>query len=167
MRIGEAAEHCVRRILAQLPRMKWRVFHDLTAKYGNIDHLVVSCEGTVFLLETKGHRGTASFNGKALLLNGRPFPRDPIAQINRNIRWVKDLVRRELKTDPWIVAAIVLTDARLRSSEGRTPLRRQPVKRISIIPREYLKSFLRSYSPKKTAPEIWNRAEEVFNQAIK
>lgn len=110
---GAQAERKVRRILEQLPMDRFIVMNDVRIKYGNIDHLVIRDDGAIFIIETKSHRGTVTFDGKKLLLNGKPFKQNPICQINRNIRWLRSMTAGVLRKRTWFTAILVLPRARI------------------------------------------------------
>src|ERR1700747_1759827 len=61
---------------------RFLVLHDLPCPYGNIDHLVISKE-TVFLIETKAHRGPVSVVNGEIRVNQRPPEKDFVAQVLR------------------------------------------------------------------------------------
>jgi hypothetical protein len=50
--------------------------HDVRSPYGNIDHVVISKRGGVFLVETKAHGGRVSVSGGQLLVNGHEPEKD-------------------------------------------------------------------------------------------
>jgi Nuclease-related domain len=59
---GAFAEQWTGRALRELESQGWRVFHDLTASHGNMDHVVVG-PGGVFLLDSKRWRGSITVDG--------------------------------------------------------------------------------------------------------
>lgn len=104
------AEWKVRRVLEELPMDRFIVMNDVRIKYGNIDHLVLRDDGRIFIIETKSHRGRVSFDGNSLCLNGKPFKQNYFAQMNRNIRWIKEFIglpRGKL----WLTAILVFPSA--------------------------------------------------------
>src|SRR5262245_27846690 len=52
------------------------VSHDIASPYGNIDHLVISRQNGVFLIETKAHGGRVSVANGHLLVNGHEPEKD-------------------------------------------------------------------------------------------
>jgi hypothetical protein len=108
------AERKVRRFLEDLPMDHFMVMNDVRFKYGNIDHLVLRNDGAVFMIETKSHRGTVTFDGKRLLENGRPFTRNPVTQMNRNIRWFREWSLRMTGKSIWFTAILVFPEAKLQ-----------------------------------------------------
>lgn len=158
---GRHAERQVFRILRELDE-DYAVFNDVEARYGNIDHVVVSRAGAVFMIETKSHRGKVTYDGKQLLLNGKPFEKDFIGQINRNIVWLRERIKKTTDTNVWIVAVLVFTNAIMYSEKGKPVLRLRPVNRINVINSRYLKPLLKSYSPQQPRPAIWRNLGGLF-----
>jgi hypothetical protein len=56
------------------------VLHDISSPYGNIDHLVLTAQGGVFLIETKAHGGRVTVADGRLLVNCHEPEKDFIAQ---------------------------------------------------------------------------------------
>ena len=79
--------------------------------YGNIDHLVFRNDGAVFLLETKSHRGRIEARNGQLLRDGKPFEKDFILQVQRNVAHVREDLRARYGLTPWIHTALVFTNA--------------------------------------------------------
>jgi len=99
---GAEAEVNVGAILNGLPA-DHIVLHDISAQYGNIDHLVFRRDGAIFLIETKSHGGTIDEK------RAESF----IPQTHRNIFWLRNLLKARLGCDVWINAAIVFPNARV------------------------------------------------------
>ena len=132
-----AAEIRVARLLARLIADGYLVLNDVPFPYGNLDHLVIRPDGAVFELETKAHRGTVTWDGKRLLINKRPFTRNPISQVHRSIRWLRHMAKRLFGHNPWIVAILVFPNAQV--------LIRRPVKRINVVSAADILAFIRAY----------------------
>jgi Nuclease-related domain len=81
---------------------RFLVFHDLPSPYGNIDHLAVSKETGLFLIETKAHGGRVSVVNGGLRINQRPPEKDLIAQVVRNTIWLSEQLEAKLSTKIWI-----------------------------------------------------------------
>lgn len=107
------AERKVQCILEQLPMDHFIVMNDIKFRYGNIDHLVIRDDGAIFLIETKSHRGVITSDGNQLLLNGKPFKKNPICQVNRTIRWLRNMIARFYRRNVWIVAVLVFPRAKV------------------------------------------------------
>lgn len=132
-----AAEKEVGRMLTQLLLDGCLILNDVQFPYGNLDHLVIRPDGSVFLIETKSHRGVVTWDGKRLLINKRHFATNPICQVNRSIRWVRHMAKRLFGRNPWIVAVLVFPNAQV--------LLRRPVKRINVLNSKNLLAFIRAY----------------------
>jgi len=104
---GAEGEERVEAILARLPD-DHVVMHDLLGDYGNIDHVVVAPHG-VFAIETKSHWGRLSCDGPTLLLNGRPLPKDAVAQTVRNAMWLKQRIRERTGLEVYVHGLLVFT----------------------------------------------------------
>jgi len=104
---GAEGEERVEAILARLPD-DHVVIHDLLGDYGNIDHVVVAPHG-VFAIETKSHWGRLSCDGPTLLLNGRPLPKDVVAQTARNAMWLKERIRERTGLQVYVHGLLVFT----------------------------------------------------------
>ena len=111
---GERAERVVAARLSTLPADEFIVLNDVQAKYGNIDHLVIRRDGAVFLVETKSHIGRITWNGRDLLLSGKPFRKNFLCQINRNIRWLRGEIKTNDGMNPWIIAVLVFPFGEVR-----------------------------------------------------
>ena len=131
------AEREVGELLTNLLLDGCLVLNDVPFPYGNLDHVVIREDQTVFLIETKSYRGKVSWNGRQLLVNSRPFARNPIGQLNRSIRWMRKMAQRLCGVNPWIVAILVFPNGSVRI--------RQPVKRVNVIEASRLLKFIRKY----------------------
>ena len=89
---GAKAEERIGSILDTLGE-DYLVIHDVGSPYGNIDHVVISERGEVFLIETKAHGGRISAVDGQLVVNGHAPEKDFIAQTLRNTYWLRDRIR--------------------------------------------------------------------------
>jgi hypothetical protein len=133
----EVAENKVSRLLTSLLRDGCLIFNDVPFPYGNLDHLVIRPKGTTFLIETKSHRGKVTWDGKQLLINGRPFSSNPMCQINRSIRWVRRITQQLFRRNPWIVSVLVFPNATVAVNRS--------VKRVNVLSSDNLLQFIRNY----------------------
>ena len=161
-RRGKAAEREVARTLAELPRNEYAVFNNVRALYGDIDHLVIHRSGAVYLLETKGHHGKVTWDGKQLLLNGHAFEKDFIAQIHRNITWLRQIIKEHTGVDTWIFSCLVFPNALIYSSKNKRVLRLKPVKWVNVVCGGFLKRLIELYVPATAKPAIWEKKETMF-----
>lgn len=75
---GARGEESVAVLLAALPR-GYHVFHDFSCDGASIDHVVAGPTG-LFAIETKCWSGSVTWDGGALLVDGAPPSRPPLAQ---------------------------------------------------------------------------------------
>lgn len=134
---GLEAEREVGELLTKLLLDGYLVLNDIKFKYGNIDHIVIRTDKTLFLIETKSHRGCVTWNGRQLLLNGRPFRKNYLCQINRSIRWMRQTAKGLFGVNPWIVAVLVFPNAQV--------MIKRSVKRVNVMAAQELLAFIRSY----------------------
>ncbi len=149
----KSAERRVGEVLAGLLLEGYLILNDIKFKYGNIDHLVIRPDGVLFLMETKSHRGKVSWNGKQLLINGRPFSRNPICQVNLSIRWIRKMAKRLLGVNPWVVAVLVFPNAKVSA--------RRSVKRINVMTLDKLLIMIRTYQRGQLLKSTLVRAAQV------
>jgi hypothetical protein len=64
---GAYGEQRTGRALREMESQGWRIFHDLKASYGNIDHWSVG-PGGVFLLDSKRWRGSVTVDGDSAVV---------------------------------------------------------------------------------------------------
>ena len=134
---GLEAEREIGELLTKLLFDGYLVLNDIKFKYGNLDHIVIRPDKTVFLIETKSHRGEVSWNGRQLLLNGRPFCKNYLCQINRSIRWMRQTAKGLFGVNPWIVAVLVFPNAQV--------LIKRSVKRVNVMTSQDMPMFIRKY----------------------
>jgi hypothetical protein len=132
------AEKEVAALLEQLTSDGYLVFNNIRFKYGNIDHFIIRPDGVAFLVETKSHHGRITTDGKQLLLNTRPFAKNYLCQVNRNIRWLRGMAKKVFGLNRWYVAVIVFPNAQV-------PIKTS-VKRVNVMDANGLLNFIRSYS---------------------
>src|SRR5438067_1549889 len=109
-KVQPASAEQTRGILTSLPQ-KCLVLHEVAARYGNIEHLIVRADGAVFLIETEFEEGRITQNQGKLMLDGRPFAQDLIRQTTTNAFVLRDVLADGLGISPHINAAIVFPNA--------------------------------------------------------
>ena len=108
------------------------VAHDIPSPFGNIDHIVLSKEHGVFLIETKSHGGEVKVVNNKVLVNNKMPEKDFIAQVLKNTYWLRNKIGEIIGEKPFITPILVFTNAFVRS--------RAPVKGIRVINKKYLKA---------------------------
>lgn len=98
----------------------YRVIHDLTTSFGNIDHVVVGPSGA-YVIDTKNWKGvvTADGNGE-LLLNGKPTQKPEVRNLSRTIMNIKDKVKVLSALDPYIRGVLAFPSAWVDAKWGTT-----------------------------------------------
>lgn len=122
------------------------VWHDVMTRYGNIDHIVLARNGTLFMIETKANSGTVDASQGILLLNSRRPPKDMIAQCLRNTYSLKETIENAFGQTIWVQPILVFTNAFVHS--GR------PIKGVRVINKKFLLENIRANST-KIEKESW------------
>jgi hypothetical protein len=131
------------------------VFHDLPSPYGNIDHLVVSKQAGVFLIETKAHGGRVSvLNGELRVYQHQP-EKDFIGQVVQNTTWLSEQLEVKLSTKIWIEPILVFANAYVERSE--------PIRNVQIVSKIYLLRTIRKRLPSRDASKLWAN-KEILNE---
>lgn len=130
------------------------VIHDIKSPYGNIDHIVVSKQSGVFLIETKAHWGRVTVANGRLLVNGHEPEKDFISQAIRNTYWLRDEIHKAINVEIWIVPVVVFTNAFVE--------RTAPVKGVTIINKKYLSNVLQKPNIKVRNLLIWENREKLL-----
>lgn len=130
------------------------VIHDVESAYGNIDHVVISKLGEVFLIETKAHGGRVSSANGQLLLNGHTPEKDFIGQTLRNTYWLKDKIHSDIGLDVWINSILVFTNAFVE--------RIAPIKEVTVINRRYLTAALQKKVASPSGSALWENRENIL-----
>ena len=150
---GAEAEEAIANILENLGE-GFFVLHDISTPYGNIDHIVISKKHGVFLIETKAHSGKVTVINGELKRNGKPFEKDFVRQILRNVFWLKETIEDEIGIRVWITPILVFANAYV------PPLR--PIKNVRIINRRFLRRtiYQTSASPQKSS-QLWEKRYQL------
>lgn len=120
---GAVAEGKIEEILDQLGD-EHRIIHDVRCQFGNIDHIVLSRNHGVFLIETKAHGGRVAIVESKIRVNGKLPEKDFIAQTLRNTYWLVEELQTMTGVRPWVTSLIVFTNAFV--------VRSQPIKGITV-----------------------------------
>jgi hypothetical protein len=149
---GAKAEERIGSILESLGE-DYLIVDDVESPFGNIDHVVISKQSGVFLIETKSHGGKVSITNGRVLVNGHEPEKDFIAQTLRNTYWLRDKLRQEVGVAAWITPILAFTNAFVEP----TP----PVKGIVIVNKKYLVNALQKPGRKGQSATIWASREKV------
>ena len=135
------------------------VLNDVVSQYGNIDHIVISRYGGLFLIETKSHGGKVTVDNGTVLVNGKLPEKDFIRQTISNAYWLRNRVFELTGVKPWITPLLVFTNAFVAYS--------QPVKGIRVINKKYLVDIIekgRNSSP--TNAKVWEVREQIHTRLM-
>jgi hypothetical protein len=118
-RKGATGEAIVGFVLDNFPD-DFRVVHDLTTPYGNIDHVVIGPTGA-YVIDTKNWRGIVASDGKGeLLVNGKPTPKPEVKNLTRRIMGIKEKVKVLSSLDPYVQGIFAFPAAYIEAKWGTT-----------------------------------------------
>ena len=149
---GAVAEEKIGGLLDQLGG-ELRVLHDVPCPFGNIDHVVVSKDHGVFLIETKAHGGRVAVVDSKIRVNGRLPEKDFVAQTLRNTYWLVEQIKGITGIDVWVNPLLVFTNAFVAPS--------RPLKGITITNQKFLASTVEGTNSPLPA-RIWEAREELL-----
>lgn len=151
---GAAAEEKIGELLAELGP-DFEVLHDVECRYGNIDHLVISAKGAIFMIETKSHHGTITAPNDTVLVNGHKPEKDFIAQSLRNSFWLRDQIEPYAGVKPWVTAILVFTNGFVKV--------RAPVKGVIVTNKKYLLGTIRKKAVQtRPLPGVWQSRDKII-----
>jgi len=151
---GAVAEEAIGQMLDSLED-GYLVIHDVRSNYGNIDHVVISETGGLFLIETKSHGGRVEVDGERLLVNGKPPEKDFIGQTLQNTYWLKGEIKKLLGLDVWTTPVLVFTNAFVPFG--------MKVKGVSIINKRYLSITLTKIRGRNSANnKLWSERDTLM-----
>ena len=109
---GAFGEQWTGKALRELESQGWRIFHDLKASYGNIDHVVVG-PGGVFLLDSKRWRGSVSVEGDSAVVRrlegpGSDWLFTSPAHVKGLAVEVSEAIRTSTRATVWVMPVIVV-----------------------------------------------------------
>jgi hypothetical protein len=133
------------------------ILHDIESPHGNIDHVVISKNAGIFLLETKAHGGRVEVNEGTLFVNGKLPEKDFIGQTLQNTYWLQDEISQIVGAKPWITPILVFTNAFVPPT--------RPVKNINIMNKNYLLAFLRKANrPNAVNAQVWQQRGSIVDR---
>ena len=150
---GAKGEEKIGSILESLGE-DYLIVHDVASSFGNIDHIVISKQNGVFLIETKAHGGKVTVNNGYLYVNGHEPEKDFIAQALNNTYWFRDKICAAINIEVWIVPILVFTNAFVE--------RTAPIKGVTIVNKRYLLNILQRQNSKAQNLAIWENRERIL-----
>lgn len=156
---GAKAEEKVGELLDGLPEEQYFYLNDVESPYGNIDHVVFSKSGGIYLLETKAHGGRVEVSGGTLLVNGSVPEKNFIAQALQNSYWLREKLGQLTGQKQWITPVVVFTNAFVT--------RTKPVKGVHVINKKYLLQVLGGARQKSSsAAQIWDMRVRIAGELL-
>ncbi len=118
-RKGVMGEAVIGYILEGFPD-DYRVIHDLSTPFGNIDHVVIGPTGA-YVIDAKNWKGIigAAGNGE-LLLNGKPTQKPEIKNLTRRIMSIKEKINVLSPLDPYVQGVFAFPSAYVEAKWGTT-----------------------------------------------
>ena len=99
---------------------EFRVIHDLTTPYGNVDHVVVGPTGA-YIIDSKNWKGVVAADGSGeLLLNGKPTQKTEVKNLSRRIMSIKEKLTVLSSSDPYIQGVFAFPSAYIGARWGTT-----------------------------------------------
>jgi hypothetical protein len=118
-RKGAVGEALVGYILDGFPD-DFRVIHDLTTPYGNVDHVVIGPTGA-YIIDTKNWKGVVAADGNGeLLLNGKPTQKTEVKNLSRRIMSIKEKLNVLSSLDPYVQGVFAFPSAYIEAKWGTT-----------------------------------------------
>ncbi len=131
------------------------VMNDINCPFGNIDHVVLSKNGAIFLIETKSHYGKVTFQDNSIYLNGHLPEKDFISQTLKNTYWLRERITEITGVKAWVFPIIVFTNAFVPFSN--------PIKGIIVVNQKFLLQKITSISNCSTANRIlWEKKDNIL-----
>jgi hypothetical protein len=156
---GAKSEEKIGEMLAELSK-DFLVLHDIVSPYGNIDHIVVSKENGIFLIETKSHGGKVTIDDDNLLVNGKPPEKDFITQALNNTFWLKKEINDLIGPTPWVTPILVFTNAFVVAPKL--------IKNVRVMNKKYLINSLNRLGDKKNIAndQIWEQRGKIAQYLV-
>jgi hypothetical protein len=150
---GAEGEEAIGQILDTLARGRHLVLHDVKTPFGNLDHVLLTKSGKVFLIETKAHGGKVSLVNQTLHVNGTFPEKDFIKQAISNTYWLKQELDRITGEVTWVNAIIVFANAYVPKL--------YVVNNIVVTSKRYLTENLSKIDQKPSKINLWPHVEQI------
>lgn len=147
-RRGAKAEELVGEILKNLPP-DYVVLNDIQLGYGNIDHFVIGKNGSMYMIETKSHKGKVTVENEQIRINNKRTEKDFLKQCLRNAYDVRDEIASILGVNLTVTPVLVFTAAFV-PYEAK-------IKNIIIMNKKTLLKFILSGKEQPNRAKIWEK----------
>jgi hypothetical protein len=123
---------------------------------GKIEHLVLSRENGVFVINVCDQIGKIDLSAGTLKVNGEGLNDDPILKVIDDTAWVRQKIRETTGIVAWVKPVIVFTHAHVE--EG------MPLKGVTLIQKGHLLRLLyRTNTPINRMSMLWENREKLFS----
>jgi Nuclease-related domain len=130
------------------------VWNDVTVNHGNIDHVVLSKNGHLFMIETKANSGRVTIENSTLRINGKLTTKNLIRQCLNNLFDLQEAVQESTGIKVWISAILVFTNAFVESGK--------PIKGIRIVNQKYLSRTIHEQDRERGGnTTLWQKADDL------
>jgi hypothetical protein len=151
-KFGAKAEVLIGEILLNLPQ-DYLVLNDIQLGYGNIDHFVIGKNGSLYMIETKSHRGKVTIEGDNLRINNKRTEKDFIKQTQRNSFDVRDEIASILGVSLNVTPVLVFTNAYVPFKAN--------MKGVFIMNKKTLLKFILSGKDQQNHEVIWKKRKLI------
>lgn len=98
----------------------FRVIHDLSTPFGNIDHVIIGPTGA-YVIDAKNWKGVIAADGNGeLLLNGKPTQKTEVKNLTRRIMSIKEKIKVLSSLDPYVQGIFAFPSAYIEAKWGTT-----------------------------------------------
>ena len=150
---GADGEVAVARMLEEIASGRHMLFHDVNTPGGNIDHVLLSERGRIYLIETKTHHGAVTVENGVLRIDGQLPEKQFIQQVLANLARLKPKLDRITGEDTWVDLLLVFTNA----SVARDCRERN----IAIINLGFLDTTLAQLDDRRPKVSLWPHREKI------
>lgn len=118
-RKGAVGEAVIGYVLKSLPD-DYRVIHDLSTPFGNIDHVVIGPSGA-YVIDTKNWKGIVGADGNGeLRLNGQPTQKPEIKNLTGRLMSIREKIKVLSSLDPYVQGVFAFPSAYVEAKWGTT-----------------------------------------------
>jgi hypothetical protein len=148
---GAVREEQVEDILGQLTG-EHVVIDAVRGPFGKIDHVLLSKEHGIFLIEAKEHYGRVAAVDGRLLVNGRLPEKDFVAGTLRSTAWLVEELQKAAGVPVRVNPLVVFTNAFVVTSRA--------IKGVTVTNKKFLMPGIQRVG-KPLAPEVWDAREKM------
>lgn len=126
------------------------VYHHYPCPDGGLDHVVISKDHGLFVIESGPEVGHVTVEDGRLFINGQPAPAERvIRRVLHHAVWFRRELQRKTGLDEWVMPMLVFPGACIRRS--------LPIQDVRIVNRRYLVRTILGQRATPGAAEVWKR----------